>query len=55
MNTKAEAAAIAEEIDWLICQWDAGVNWSGEREAELLEAAGKAAEMLSACAIKFAS
>ena len=45
---EAEAAAIAEEIDWLIRQWDAGVNWSGERMAELLEAAGKAAEMLTA-------
>lgn len=45
---EAEAAAIAEEIDWLIRQWDAGVSWSGERMAELLEAAGKAAEMLTA-------
>ena len=45
---EAEAAAIAEEIDWLIRQWDAKVSWSGERMAELLEAAGKAAEMLTA-------
>ena len=45
---EAEAAAIAEEIDWLIRQWDAKVSWSGERMAELLEAAGKAAEMLAA-------
>ena len=45
---EAEAAAIAEEIDWLIRQWDAGVSWSGERMAELLEAAGKASEMLAA-------
>lgn len=45
---EAEAAAIAEEIDWLIRQWDAKASWSGERMAELLEAAGKASEMLAA-------
>ena len=44
---EAEAAAIAEEIDWLIRQWDAKASWSGERMAELLEAAGKASEMLA--------
>lgn len=43
----AAAASITEEIDWLIRQWDAKVSWSGERMAELLEAAGKAAAMLA--------